>query len=89
MTVAIEAALVIQDYASLWDVADLNGDVVARGAFGDSLNRTGAGGVRMLHQHTRAGPWSGSGTRSSRTSAVCSSGDGSPTGQPRHAMPGR
>jgi hypothetical protein len=32
-------------------VADLNGDVVARGAFGDSLARRGPGGVRMLHQH--------------------------------------
>lgn len=41
----------IQGYASLWGVADLNGDVVARGAFADSLARTGAGGVRMLHQH--------------------------------------
>jgi HK97 family phage prohead protease len=32
-------------------VADLNGDVTARGAFADSLAKTGAGGVRMLHQH--------------------------------------
>ena len=45
------AGLRIEGYASLWGVADLNGDVVARGAFGDSLARTGAGGVRMLHQH--------------------------------------
>ena len=44
-------ALLIEGYASLWGVADLNGDVVARGAFADSLARTGAGGVRMLHQH--------------------------------------
>ncbi len=51
MAVAIEAGLAIQGYASLWGVADLNGDVVARGAFADSLRRTGAGGVRMLHQH--------------------------------------
>jgi len=43
--------LLIQGYASLWGIADLNGDVVARGAFADSLMRTGAGGVRMLHQH--------------------------------------
>ena len=43
--------LLIHGYASLWGVADLNGDVVARGAFGDSLARTGAAGVRMLHQH--------------------------------------
>ncbi len=45
------AALLIQGYASLWGIADLNGDVVARGAFADSLARTGAAGVRMLHQH--------------------------------------
>jgi len=32
-------------------VADLNGDVVARGAFADSLAPTGPEGVRMLHQH--------------------------------------
>ncbi|MFT4913443.1 MAG: HK97 family phage prohead protease [Brevundimonas sp.] len=41
----------IVGYASLWGVADLDGDVVARGAFADSLARTGADGVRMLHQH--------------------------------------
>lgn len=51
MTVVIEAGLVIQGYASLWGAADLNGDVVAKGAFADSLKRTGASGVRMLHQH--------------------------------------
>jgi len=44
-------AVEIEGYASLWGVADLNGDVVARGAFGDSLARTGAEGVRMLCQH--------------------------------------
>ena len=46
-----KGVVVIEGYASLWGVADLNGDVVARGAFADSLARTGAGGVRMLHQH--------------------------------------
>ncbi|WP_253189184.1 HK97 family phage prohead protease [Brevundimonas sp. LM2] len=46
-----DGALLIQGYASLWGVADLNGDVVAAGAFTDSLRRTGAAGVRMLHQH--------------------------------------
>ena len=45
------SALLIHGYASLWGVADLNGDVVARGAFAASLARTGTGGVRMLHQH--------------------------------------
>ena len=44
-------ALAIHGYASLWGVADLNGDVVARGAFADSLAKSGVGGVRMLHQH--------------------------------------
>ncbi len=48
---ARHSSLRIRGYASLWGVADLNGDVVARGAFGDSLARTGAAGVRMLHQH--------------------------------------
>jgi len=43
--------LAIEGYASLWGAADLNGDVVARGAFAGSLAKTGAGGVRMLHQH--------------------------------------
>ena len=44
-------ALVIEGYASLWGVADLNGDVVQAGAFAESLAKTGAEGVRMLHQH--------------------------------------
>lgn len=43
--------VLIEGHASLWNAADLNGDVVAKGAFGDSLARTGPGGVRMLHQH--------------------------------------
>jgi len=43
--------LKIEGYASLWGVADLNRDVVAKGAFAASLARTGAAGVRMLHQH--------------------------------------
>lgn len=49
----IEASegVAIQGYASLWGVADLNGDVVAKGAFAASLARTGARRVRMLHQH--------------------------------------
>ena len=45
------SSLRIEGYASLWGTADLNGDVVAEGAFGNSLARTGAAGVRMLHQH--------------------------------------
>ena len=46
----------IQGYASLWGVADLNGDVVQAGAFADSLARTGAAGVRMLNQHDAHAP---------------------------------
>ncbi|MDQ8027205.1 MAG: HK97 family phage prohead protease [Brevundimonas sp.] len=49
--VVADAGLLIEGYASLWGVADLNRDVVARGAFANSLAKTGAGGVRMLHQH--------------------------------------
>jgi HK97 family phage prohead protease len=45
------SSLPVHGYASLWGVADLNGDVVARGAFAASLAKTDAGGVRMLHQH--------------------------------------
>ncbi|HWQ86246.1 HK97 family phage prohead protease [Brevundimonas sp.] len=45
------AGLRIAGYASLWGVADLNGDVLAKGAFAASLRKTGARAVRMLHQH--------------------------------------
>lgn len=48
--------LVIEGYASLWGVADLNGDVVQAGAFADSLAKTGAAGVRMLNQHDARAP---------------------------------
>ena len=48
--------VLIEGYASLWGQADLNGDVTARGAFADSLARTGAGGVRMLQQHESRAP---------------------------------
>jgi HK97 family phage prohead protease len=43
--------LLIAGYASLWGAADLNGDVVQAGAFAESLAKTGAEGVRMLHGH--------------------------------------
>lgn len=49
------SSLPIAGYASLWGVADLNGDVVAKGAFAASLAKTGAAGVRMLHQHEGRG----------------------------------
>ena len=46
----------IEGYASLWGVADLNGDVVARGAFSGSLASRTAAGIRMLHQHEGRAP---------------------------------
>lgn len=46
----------IEGYASLWGVADLNGDVVARGAFSASLAERAAAGIRMLHQHEGRSP---------------------------------
>jgi hypothetical protein len=44
------AALAIQGYASLWGVADLNGDVTARGVFADSLTLTCASRFRGLEE---------------------------------------
>jgi HK97 family phage prohead protease len=41
----------ISGYASLFWTRDLNDDVTAAGAFGASLAKTGAGGVKMLCQH--------------------------------------
>ncbi len=49
-------AVQIEGYASLWGVADLNGDVVARGAFSGTLANRTAAGVRMLHQHEGRSP---------------------------------
>lgn len=52
----VDAGLLIEGHASLFGVADLNGDVVARGAFAASLGRGGAGAVKMLHQHEGRAP---------------------------------
>lgn len=41
----------IEGYASLWWAKDLGGDVMARGAFADSLARRPAGEVGMLWRH--------------------------------------
>ncbi|RZJ01484.1 MAG: HK97 family phage prohead protease [Brevundimonas sp.] len=56
MDASVEAGLRIEGYASLWGVADLNGDVVARGAFAQSLAKAGSTGVKMLHQHESRAP---------------------------------
>lgn len=47
---------VFEGYASLFEVADLGRDVVAPGAFAESLARRGTAGVRMLWQHDPAQP---------------------------------
>lgn len=45
-----------EGYASLFDIADLGGDMVMRGAFAQSLLKRGARGVKMLWQHNAAEP---------------------------------
>jgi HK97 family phage prohead protease len=45
-----------EGYASLFGVPDLGRDVVVEGAFRASLERRGAGGVRMLWQHDPGEP---------------------------------
>lgn len=42
---------VFEGYASLFDVMDSSGDIVAPGAFAASLRKRGAAGVKMLWQH--------------------------------------
>lgn len=45
-----------EGYASLFDRPDLGQDVIAPGAFSDTLKRRGAGGVKLLWQHDPASP---------------------------------
>lgn len=45
-----------EGYACLFDQVDLGRDVIAPGAFADSLARRGAAGVRLLYQHDPAEP---------------------------------
>lgn len=47
---------VFAGYASLFDVADLGRDIIAPGAFRDTLAKKGAGGIKMLFQHDPAQP---------------------------------
>lgn len=49
VTVSLDGT--IAGYASLFDIADQGGDIVAPGAFRDSLKRRGHAGIRMLFQH--------------------------------------
>lgn len=46
----------IEGYASLFDVADLSGDIVVPGAFERSLESRGTDGLRLLYQHDTAEP---------------------------------
>lgn len=52
----VSASGVFEGYASLFDTADLGRDVVAAGAFADSLRRRGPAGVKMLWQHEASEP---------------------------------
>ena len=45
-----------EGYASLFDTEDLGHDVIAPGAFRESLARRGAAGIKMLFQHDPAEP---------------------------------
>lgn len=49
-------SLSIQGYASLFWARDLGGDIVAAGAFADSLAIAGRAGLPMLHGHDEARP---------------------------------
>ena len=52
----MSASGMFEGYASLFDTADLGRDVVAPGAFADSLRRRGLAGVKMLWQHEASEP---------------------------------
>jgi HK97 family phage prohead protease len=52
----VEADGTFEGYASLFGKVDLGRDVVERGAFAASLEKRGAGGVRMLFQHNPNAP---------------------------------
>ncbi len=47
----LRSGLVVEGYASVFGLRDLNDDVVVAGAFRDSVALGGAGGVKMLYQH--------------------------------------
>ncbi len=48
--------LAIEGWAAIYDEADLNGDIVAPGAFRKSLAKSGAASVKLLYQHTAEQP---------------------------------
>ena len=53
---SVSPAGMFEGYASLFGTADLGRDVVASGAFAESLRRRGPAGVKMLWQHDAAQP---------------------------------
>jgi hypothetical protein len=48
--------LPIEGWAAIYDEVDLNGDIVAPGAFEDSLAAAGPGAVKLLYQHAAEAP---------------------------------
>lgn len=48
--------LAIEGWAAIYDEVDLNGDIVAPGAFKNSLAKSGAAAVKLLYQHTAESP---------------------------------
>ncbi len=68
--------LIIEGYASRFNLRDLNDDVVVGGAFRDTLVNTGVKGVRMLYQHQGSSRRSGCGMISARTPLDFMSEDG-------------
>lgn len=48
--------LPIEGFAAIYDETDLNGDVIAPGAFRKSLAKSGADAVKLLYQHTAEQP---------------------------------
>lgn len=53
---SVSASGLFEGYASLFGTADLGRDIVAPGAFTDSLRRRGPAGVKMLWQHEASEP---------------------------------
>jgi HK97 family phage prohead protease len=53
---SVDAEGTFEGYASLFNVEDLSRDVIAPGAFRDSITKRGAGGIKLLYQHDPAEP---------------------------------
>ena len=53
---ALEGDGLFEGYASLFNIVDLGNDIVAAGAFSETIGKRGARGVKMLWQHNAAEP---------------------------------